>query len=170
MQQNTVYKILTFILLPFAALFGLFAFIMFFIGLANPVILLPVCIMACFTIYTICCTIFTVRGINQQRPLKPSLKDWLKVNGYVTNVMAVISLINSISLVGYSKTQLTKLAQELLVAQPVKPEGITIETIVSAMMVITYIMLVFGIILLIQLALSFRLLKKYQYLFESKGE
>ena len=44
MQQITIYKVLTFILLPFAALFGFFALIMFFIGLANPIILLPVCI------------------------------------------------------------------------------------------------------------------------------
>ena len=60
MQQITSYKILTFILLPFAALFGFFAFVMFFIGLANPVILLPVFIMACFCIYTIACMIFLV--------------------------------------------------------------------------------------------------------------
>ena len=168
MQQNTIYKILTFILLPFAALFGLFAFIMLFAGLANPVILLPVSVMACFTIYIICCTLFAVKGITQQRALKPSLKDWLKVNGYVSNVMGVLSLINSVSLIGYSKVQLTKRAQELLAAQPVKPEGITVEAIVSIMVVLTYVMLVFSVILLIQLALSFRLVKKYQYLFGEK--
>ena len=167
MQQNTIYKILTFILLPFAALFGFFSLILFFIGLANPVILLPVCVMVCFTIYAVCCTIFIVKGIYKQQQLKPSLKDWIKVNGYVANVMAVISLINSVGLIAYSKIQLTKLAQELLAAQPVKPEGISIETIVSAMTAMVYIMLVFSVVLLIQLAMSFRLLKKYQYLFES---
>ena len=168
MQQITIYKILTFILLPFAALFGFFALIMFFIGLANPIILLPVCIMACFTIYAICCTVFVVKGINKQLTLKPTLKDWIKVNGYVTNVMAVISLINSVSVVFYSKAQLKKLTEELLSTQPAMPPGITIETIVSGMVVMSYIMLVFSVVLLIQLALSFRLVKKYQYLFESR--
>jgi len=167
MQQITIYKVLTFILLPFAALFGFFALIMFFIGLANPIILLPVCIMACFTVYAICCTVFVVKGISRQQPLKPSLKDWIKVNGYVTNVMAVISLINSVSVVFYSKAQLKKLAEELLSTQPAMPPGITVETIVSGMVVMSCIMLVFSVVLLIQLALSFRLVKKYQYLFES---
>ena len=167
MKQITLYKILTFILLPFAALFGFFSLIMVFIGLANPVILLPVCVMACFTIYTVCCTIFIVKGIDRQQQLKPSLKDWIKVNGYVANVMAVISVINSIALIAYSKVQVTKLAQELLAAQPVKPEGVSIETIVNALLVMTYIMLIFSIVLLIQLTLSFRLVKKYQHLFES---
>jgi len=169
MKQTTIYKILTFILLPFAALFGLFSLIMIFIGLANPVILLPVCVMACFTIYTVCCTIFIVKGLDRQQQLKPSLKDWIKVNGYVSNVMAVISVINSFALIAYSKPQLTKLAQELLAAQPVKPEGVSIETIVNALLVMTYIMLVFSIVLLIQLALSFRLVKKYQHLFETQS-
>jgi hypothetical protein len=166
MQQITIYKIFTFILLPFAALFGFFSLILFFIGLANPVILLPVCVMACFTVYAVCCTIFVVKGIDKQQPLKPSLKDWIKVNGYVANVMAVISLINSVGLIAYSRVQLTKLAQELIASQPVKPEGISIETIVSGLIVMTYVMLVFSVVLLIQLALSFRLVKKHQYLFE----
>jgi hypothetical protein len=140
MQQITIYKILTFILLPFAALFGFFAIILFFIGLANPVILLPVCVMACFTVYAVCCTIFIVKGIDKQQQLKPTLKDWIKVNGYVANVMAVISLINSVGLIAYSKVQLTKLAQEILAAQQVKPEGISIEIMVSALLVMTYIL------------------------------
>jgi hypothetical protein len=169
MQQITIYKILTFILLPFAALFGFFSLIMFFIGLANPLILLPVCIMACFTIYAVCCTIFVVKGIGRQRPLKSSLKDWIKVNGYVTNVMAVITLINCFSVVFYSKEQLVKLINDLLAAQPVMPQGITVETMVSSMVVMSYVLLVFSVVLLIQLVLSFRLLNKYQYLFESQS-
>ncbi len=167
MQQNTIYRILTFILLPFAALLGFFALLMFFIGLANPVILLPVCIMACFTIYAVCCTIFLVKGIGKQQLCKPSLKDWIKVNGFVTSVMAVMSFINSISILFYPKAQLMKLAGELLAAQPVKPEGITVEAIASIMNGLSYVMLVFSVVLLIQLSLSFRLLKKYQHLFGS---
>lgn len=76
-------------------------------------ILLPACVMACFTIYTFRCTKFVVKGIDKQQQLKPSLKDWLKVNGYVAKVMTVISLNNIIGIIAYSKIQLTKLAQEL---------------------------------------------------------
>lgn len=165
MQQTTIYKILTFILLPFAALFGFFAFVMFFIGLANPVILLPVFIMACFCIYTIACMIFLVKGIDRQQQCKPSLKDWIKVNGYVTAVMGMMSLINSFSVLFYPKSILIKLAGELLAAQPVKPQGITVEAIAGMMAVLSYIMLFFSIVLLIQLLINFKLLKKYSYLF-----
>ena len=165
MQKNTLYKILTCILLPFAALFGFFSLIMFFIGLANPVILLPVFIMACFCIYTISCLIFLVKGIDRQQQCKPSLKDWIKVNGYVTAVMGMMSLINSFSVLFYSKSTLIKLAGELLAAQPVKPQGITVEAIAGMMAVLSYVMLVFSIVLLIQLFINFKLLRKYSYLF-----
>jgi hypothetical protein len=170
MQQNTIYRVLTFVLLPFAALLGFFALVMFFIGLANPIVLLPVCIMACFTIYAVCCTIFLVKGIGKQQACKPSLKDWIKVNGYVTAAMAVMSFINSFSLLFYPKAQLMKLAGELLAAQPVKPEGITVEAVVSILIGLSYVMLVFSVVVLIQLSLSFRLLKKYQHLFDSNPQ
>ena len=165
MQQNTLYKILTYILLPFAILFGIFALIMFFVGIANPVILLPVFIMAGFTIYTITCLIFSIKGISRQQQCKPSLKDWIKVNGYVASAMGAMSLINSFSLIAYPKIQLVKIAGQLLAAQATKPPGISVEVIASAMVVLSYIMLVFAIVLLIQLSITFRLLKKYDYLF-----
>ncbi len=167
MQQTTIYKILTFALLPFAALFGLSALIMFFIGLANPIILLPVFIMAGFTIYAVCSTIFVVKGITNAQFCKPSLKDWLKVNGYVSTFLGVMCLTNSFTIISTPKSKLKDLAAELMASQPIKPEGLTTETIISIMVGLSYVLLVFAIILLVHLSLSFRLLKKYQYLFGS---
>jgi len=165
MQQTTIYKILTFILLPFAALFGLSALVFLFIGLANPVILLPVFIMAGFTIYAVCSTIFLVKGIMGRHYCKPSLKDWLKVNGYVSTFMGVMCLTNSFTIISTPKTKLKDLATELMASQPVKPEGLSTEMIISIMVGLSYVLLVFAIILLIHLSLNFRLLKKYGYVF-----
>lgn len=165
MQQTTIYKILTFILLPFAALFGLSAVILLFVGLANPVILLPVFILAGFTIYSICTTIFLIKGIMGAQQCKPSLKDWLKVNGYVSTFFGVMCLSNSFTIISTPKAKLKDLAAELLASQPIKPEGLNIETIISIIVGLSYLLLIFGIILLVHLSLNFRLLKKYAYVF-----
>ncbi|MGE5106163.1 MAG: hypothetical protein ACM3H8_01340, partial [Sphingobacteriales bacterium] len=64
MNQLTLYKILTIILIPIAALFGFLSLIMIFIALANPVLLLPLFIIIGFTIYTIASSVFLFKGIS----------------------------------------------------------------------------------------------------------
>jgi hypothetical protein len=170
MQQITVYRILTFILLPFAALFGIASLILLVAGLANPAILLPVFIMICFTIYAVCCFIFLTKGIDNGQQLKPSLIDWIKVNGYVSGVMGTMSLINSIGIFFYSKDKLTLLANELIANQPVKPQGMTIEAVVGIITIISWVMFFFSAILVVQLLINFALLKKYKHLFGGNQE
>lgn len=165
MQQLTIYKILTYILLPFAALFGFVAVIFFFVGLANPLILLPVFLFAGFSIYTICCTIFLTKGIINNRYCKPSLKDWIKVNGYVASFLGAMSLTNCLSILTTPKAKFKDLAAELLANQPIKPAGFSIDTIVSMMIGMSYVLLAFAIILLVHVSINFRLLKKYGYVF-----
>ena len=165
MQQLSTYRILTYILLPFAALFGIFAPFMLLMGLANPIMLLPAAILTCFCIYVVASMIFLIKGIGKQQPCKPSLKDWIKVNGYVAGAMGGMSLVNSLSLLFYPRAELIKMAGDLLAAQPMKPAGITVDIVATGMVAISYVMLAFSIILLVQTNLGFRLLKKYDHLF-----
>ena len=165
MNQLTLYKILNFILLPFAALFGFLSVIMFFIALANPALLLLVFIIIGFTVYTIACSIFLFKGINNNQPCKPKLKDWIKVNGYVSVAMGVMMLMNTITLLFTKKSELRPYAEQAVAAYPVKSPGINADALLNAMMAVSYGMLVFSIALLIHLFITFRLIKKYQHLF-----
>ena len=167
MKQLTAYKILTFILLPFAVIFGLLAVIMFFVALANPVLLLPVFMMAGFTIYAICSTIFLFKGVTNNQPCKPSLKDWIKVNGYVSSAMVVMTLINTITLMNTNKAELKKYADQMLAMQTAKPQGFDADAFIKMMSAMSWGLLAFATILFVHLLFTFTLLKKYQHLFAS---
>lgn len=167
MNQLTLYKILTIILIPIAALFGFLSLIMIFIALANPVLLLPLFIIIGFTIYTIASSVFLFKGISNNQPCKPKLKDWIKVNGYVSIVMGVMTIFNTITLMSSKKSDLKPYAEQMLAMQPVKQPGMDAEALLRIMSAISYGMMTFAILLLIHLFISFRLLKKYQYLFSN---
>lgn len=165
MKQITLYKILTIILIPIAALFGFLSLLMIFVALANPVLLLPLFIMIGFTIYTVACSIFLFKGISNNQPCKPKLKDWIKVNGYVSAVMGIMTIFNTITLLSTKKSELKPYAERILAMQPVKQPGMDAEALLRIMSAISYGMMAFAVLLLIHLFISFRLLKKYQHLF-----
>ena len=170
MKQLTVYKILTFIQLPFAVIFGLLAVIMFFVALANPVLLLPVFMMVGFTIYAICSAIFLFKGITNNQPCKPSLKDWIKVNAYVSSAMGVMTLINTITLMNTNKAELRKYAEQMLAMQTVKPQGFDADAFIKMMSAMSWGLLAFAGILIIHLIFTFAFLKKYQHLFGNTAQ
>ncbi|MBI1780185.1 MAG: hypothetical protein HYR66_02295 [Sphingobacteriales bacterium] len=165
MNRITIYKVFTFILIPFATIFGLLAILMLLVALANPVLLLPLFMMVGFTIYTGCSSIFLFKGIINNQALKPSLKDWTKVNGYVSSAMGVMTLINTITLMNTSKAELRKYAKQMLAMQTTKPAGFDADSFIKMMSAMSWGLLAFAIILIIHLLYTFTFLKKYQHLF-----
>ncbi|HET9055245.1 MAG TPA: hypothetical protein VFN30_00215 [Chitinophagaceae bacterium] len=165
MKQLTLYKILTFILLPFAVIFGLLSILMLLVALANPFLLLPVFMMVGFTIYTACSSIFLFKGITNNQPLKPSLKDWIKVNSYVSTALSVMTLLNTITLMYTSKQELRKYAEQMLALQTNKPQGFNADAFVQMMSAMSWGLLGFSFILIIHLFFTFAFLKKYRHLF-----
>ena len=79
-----LYKILTYILLPIGYLFGLIDVLFFMSALANPATLIFVFVIACLVIYTLTSYKFYKQGILNEQILKAKLKDWIKVNAYVS--------------------------------------------------------------------------------------
>lgn len=161
------YRILTYLLLPFALFFSLLSLITFFVALANPALFLGVFMLAAFCIYYFCSFRFLHQGILQHRPLKPKLRDWIKVNAYVAmpfgviNFMQSFTVISKPTLIAEVVKQMTEMQQRM--NMPVTP-GASYEKMLLTLM---YVMLVFALMLLIHLTLSFALLKKYQSLFEA---
>jgi hypothetical protein len=168
MKVETIYRILTYILVPIAALLGFFDLIALFAALANPAVLIGVFMMACIVIYTFCALSFLNRGIIAHRPCKPSLRDWIRVNAFVSLLFASLSLIQSVTLVSNSAV----LGQTIDAAMPTQtslPAGVTREMLESFMRGSLYFMLMLSIILIIHIIITFRLLRKYSYLFDNSS-
>ena len=96
-KQLTVFRILTFILLPIASLFGVMDLMILPSALANPAILLIVFVLAAFVIYTFTSLRFLTKGIDIGRPCKPSLRDWIRVNAFASSFMGIMFLMNALS-------------------------------------------------------------------------
>ncbi len=165
MKQLTLYKILSIVLLPFAVLFGFSTLVALLVSLANPAILLPVFIMACFVIYTVSSMIFLQKGITKMQPCKASLKDWIKVNGYVCIFLGSMMFINSISLLASKKADIKLIADQMVASEMMQQQHITTGMVLNMIETLSYVLMVFAAVLMLHVYMSFRYLKKYEHVF-----
>ena len=121
-NQILFYLILTFIFLPIAAVLGFFGLFALMGELANPAFLLGVFMLACIVIYTYTSFTFFSKAILRKTICKPSLRDWIKVNAYVSIAFAVLSLLKGFSYCSSAARQKQGLDQGLAMAsQPPMP-------------------------------------------------
>jgi hypothetical protein len=167
MNELSIYRILSYILLPFAALFGLFALVMLLFAFANPAALLPVFLIVATVIYIIASFIFLIKGIGNAKTCKKKLKDLIKVNAYVAIVFAVMCLIQSIGLLSHPAL-LSKLIEDSMKSQKQMAANITPELMLQVMKGLLYFFLFFSALLVTHLIITFQLLKKFAYIFEGE--
>ena len=166
MKQLTLFRILTFILLPIAFLFGIMELIMLPSALANPAILLILFILAAFVIYTFISFRFLTKGIDIGRPFKPSLRDWIRVNAFVSGFMGIMFLMNALSIFFAGELQLRQIFGQFLETQANVPPMLNLELFIKIMKLAAWFMFFMSIVLLVHIFLNFRLMKIYRYLFE----
>jgi hypothetical protein len=167
MKELTVFRVLTFVLLPIAVLFGFFDLFVIISSLANPALLLVAFIMAAFVIYTFASLQFLTKGLDTGRPCKHSLRDWIRVNAFVSSFMGIMFLLNSLSVFFYGDIALRKFISDFLAMQPTVPTILTPDLFLKIMKIMAYFMLIVSSVLLVHIRLNFRILKKYSYLFEA---
>ena len=166
MKQLTIFRILSFILVPIAALFGILDLLVLLNALGNPAMLFIVFVIAAFVIYTFASLKFLVKGIDTGRPCSRSLRDWIRVNAYVAVFMGVMSLLNVVSILFMSETTLREFVTKALEAQANVPPMLNINLFVSIMKIAAGFMAFVSIVLLVHIVLNFRLMKLYNYLFQ----
>lgn len=169
MKTLTIFRILTFVLLPIGALFGVIDFFMLFTALANPAMLFIVFIMGGFVIYTFASLRFLTRGIDLNKACKPSLKDWIKVNGYVSIFLGVSFLMNALTVFFSSEASLRQVLSQFLETQSNVPPMLTPELFIYMMKIAAYFLFFVSVVLLVHVPLNFRFLKQYGYLFEERS-
>ncbi len=168
MKQLTLFRILTFILIPIAAIFGFIDLLLLVIALANPILLFGVFILGCFVIYTFASLKFLSKGIDRNAPCKPSLRDWIRVNAFVSIFISFQFLWEAVRFFRSSDAELrTRLSQQIQ-AMPYAPPAVNISLYIEMMKALTYFTVFMSIVLVVHIVMNFRLLKQYQYLFEER--
>ncbi len=165
MKQLTIFRILTFTLLPIAAMFGFIDIIFIISAMANPALLFVAFIIAAFVIYTFASLKFLTKGIDLARDCKPSLRDWIRVNGFVASFLGTMFLLNALSIFFTSDITLRQYLSQFLETVPNKPPMLNLDLFLSIMKGMAYFMFFVSVILLSHILLNFKLMKQYQNLF-----
>ena len=159
-----VYRILTFLLLPVAAILGLVDISLLLLALSNPSALLPAFAIACIVIYVFTSLSFLVMGILGGRQCKPSLRDWIRVNAFVSIAFGGLTVIEYITLLN-NKTFASELIKQAM-QQPGIPPNMTAASLEQILLSFLFFFFIFSVLLIIHILISFRLLKQFNYLFK----
>jgi hypothetical protein len=167
MPQNLkLYTVLTYILIPIALFFGFLDVLILFSSLANPSALIMVFIIACLVIYTFSSFKFLKMGLEREIVQTSKLKDWIKVNAYVSFFLCSLFFVNSISVLVSTNAVLLKFIDEFLQQQPNMPKEITNALVLSILKGVSVLLLVTGIIGIVHIRTTLRLVKQNDHLFE----
>ncbi len=136
------------------------------ISLANPAFLMIAFAMACFVIYVFTSLRFLFNCIDKGHNCSKSLKDWIKVNAYVTVAISALFLLNSIAIFFISEINLTKAITDVLEQQPEMAGQVSVDMMLKMVKVMALIMLIISSLTLTHINLQFKIWKKYNHLFE----
>ncbi len=164
MKNLTGYRIVTYVLLFIAAFLSMGLLTNFIGALANPVALLPLFLVACVVIYTYCSWRFLVRGIDRGMTLKISLRDLIKVNGYITMALSGFMVFQMIILLSNPEL-IGPIMEQARAAQPSGSE-ITDASLHKMLQGTMMFLLGYASLLLIHAFVTIRLLKRYAGVFE----
>lgn len=163
MKSNTLYRILSFILIPPALLFSIAVLILIAAAIANPPMLLPMFMIACVSIYTFTSFNFLLKGIDGGKMLGRSAKDWIKVNAIVSIIFAILMLAQSFVLT--SQPELMKSMLEEVQKQSATTIKLSEQELLKYIKAMLIIFLIYSTILFIHTIITFRLLKQYNNIF-----
>jgi putative ATPase len=155
------FTILTYILIPFALFFGVIDFVLLLSALANPSALIFVFIVACLVIYTFVSLKFLRTGLQKEQIMAKSLKDWIKVNAYVSLFLCSLFVVNALSILFSSPATLNKLIDAMIEQQPGFPQSIDNNMIISIIKGFSVFLLVVGSIALFHIRATLRYIKEY---------
>ncbi|MEN9696635.1 MAG: hypothetical protein RLZ56_56 [Bacteroidota bacterium] len=161
-----LYTVLSYILIPIALFFGFLDVLFLLSALTNPSALIFVFVIACLVIYTFSSFKFFRQGVQREQVLKKGLKDWVKVNAFVSVFLCSLFCLNAFSVLGSSNATLLKYIDEFIIQQPGFPKEIKAELILTMLKAVSVLFLVTGAAGLIHIRITLRLVKQYDYLFE----
>ncbi len=164
MKQHRFYRIINFIVLPLSAYIGINVVMSIFASLTNPMLLLFEFVMACIPMYAFTANYFYNRSIKLQQPSKRSLKDFIKVNAYVSIIFSALMFFASLMVFAIlSNPDMLKQMMDQL--EQTAPTQIPKGQLLKFLKIFVYIFLPFSILLVVHIVITLRLLKRYAHFF-----
>ncbi len=165
-QPSKLYIVLSYILLPIALFFGFMDSLLLLSALANPSALILVFAMACIVIYSIASFKFLKLGIEREQTQTTKLKDWIKVNAYVSLMMFSLIFINAVSILISNDATLISFIDEILAQQSGLPPEFNSQFVLKIMRTAAYFLFVIGAVGILHIRMTLKLVKEYDYLLE----
>lgn len=141
-QPSKLYIVLSYILLPIALFFGFMDSLLLLSALANPSALILVFAMACVVIYSIASFKFLKLGIEREQTQTSKLKDWIKVNAYVSLMMFSLIFLNAVSILISNDATLISFIDEFLAQQSGLPPEFNSQFVLKIMRTAAYFLFV----------------------------
>lgn len=160
-----IYRILTYLFLPVAVLLSLSALSFFMMALGQPALLLPTFIIVAMIIYVFASFSFVQKAIVQQQAVKARLRDWIRVNAFVTGAIALLNIGQSVLLM-LNPEQIKLVIDQLaeVMAQTPGAPAYDLQLLVKWVLIISTSLCV---LLVTHIILGFRLLRQYAGYFVS---
>jgi hypothetical protein len=158
----TFYRILSYLLLPVALILGLATLAGLLMALGNLSVLLSVFACGASTIYIIVSFMFLQRVIEAKRVVRHSLRDWVRANGFVAMGFGALLIVQSYMFLTNPAFMKQVMEQVATMQQSAVPPA----AVMQSMKAVLWIMQAIGILLLVHISLSFRLLRKYASYFD----
>lgn len=164
-MKLTIYRILSFLLLPMALLFSVLFLLFLRAAFANPALFLPLFLFGCIAIYSFATLNFIIRGIDGEKLLGRSSKEWLLVNAFVSLLCAAWAVAQGVFLFLHPESVREMAAQAKLNAGDALKASE--EEVIQYLNALSYFLLVYGVVLFVHIIMSFQFVKKYRYLFQN---
>lgn len=122
--------------------------------ISSPLTMLSGFMMVSIVLYAWFSNQFNKKVLQQQQVVNRSLKDWVKVNGIVALIFSIIVIVDVIFLMQNPKAYVDAI------------KGFGVDVPLKTVFAFFYVMLAYGIILLVHVIWTFKLLKKHSESFQ----
>ena len=157
--ELVVYRVVSFLLLPIAVLFGISALFGLLSVLVNPSALFGVVMLGAVVFYLVCTFIFQTTVISGARHLTNSLRNRIRISAFITAFFCIMIIYAHISIL--SNPDVLTEPINLMMKQPGLPGNATRELLEQAIKTIFNFFMVISLMLLLHIIMSFRLLHQY---------
>jgi hypothetical protein len=160
--MTILYRILSFFINLFAFFIAFALFIIIPVSLAVPAMWLPVFLLVAIVLYAWFSTRFRVLVLMRRQTVKHSLRDWIRVNGFVAIAFSFLNILSTISLLRNPALFINAMQEMMNQFDNKLNNGITAENVNT----LAVIMLIYFTGLFIHVLWTFALMKKHQEYFQ----
>ena len=155
--------------MPIALFFSLNVISSLSIAFSNPIYLIFDFIIACVCIYVFCSCYFLFYGLLKGRECKPTLKDWIKINAFISFIFIVLMFLCSLgAIMVLSSPQIIDEVFKRMKSAQIAGQTPTKEQLLGMIKFFLYIVLPFCVLLLIHLIITFKLIKQNASVFSKE--